>query len=49
MRLSSLRIIAGFVLAIMLVAAVQNMGRHPGATSLTTHHAPSAVRGHHTT
>jgi hypothetical protein len=48
MRVSSVRIIVAFVLALMLVGALQNMGRHRGA-SVTTHHAPSAVRDHHAT
>ena len=47
MRVSSVRIVAAFVLAVMLVAALQGMGRHPGGASVTTHHAPSTVRGHH--
>ena len=47
MRVSLVRIVAAFVLAVMLVAALQGMGRHPGEPSVTTHHASSAVRAHH--
>ena len=48
MRVSSVRIIAAFGLALMLLGAIQGMGRHQGA-SVTTHHAPSSVRDHHAT
>ncbi|WP_156399925.1 hypothetical protein [Phycicoccus sp. Soil748] len=49
MRASSVRIVAAFVLAVMLVGALQGMGRHRPTPSVTTHHAPTAVRGHHAT